>query len=154
MGTDLCHGCRMASYPFPSPPPPTEPTGVSPSAVPRVVTFPLSPLPIHTWDTLPSVPLMLMAAGGHSGQFPGVCCRPSTKAAMGSMHGGSPEGQSKQAGEDRVSLLLSWLLGTFLSRNHSVLRHQVLVFSSISTIKISCPGQCKMNFGKVLKPWL
>jgi len=44
--------------------------------------------------------------------------------------------------------------GMFLSRDNSVPRHPALVFYSMNAIKISGPGQCEMNFGGVLKPWL
>lgn len=88
-----------------------------------------------------------------------LCClgralqaAPSTRETVGSMCGGCPGEQGRQAGEDRVSLLLLWLLGMFLSRNNSVPRHPVLVFSSVRAIKISGPGRCEMNFGGVLKP--
>lgn len=66
--------------------------------------------------------------------------------------GAAPGNRAGKLVEDRVSLLLLWLLGMFLSRNNSVPRHPVLVFSSVRAIKISGPGRCEMNFGGVLKP--
>lgn len=64
------------------------------------------------------------------------------------------QGQGRQAGETRVSLLLFWLLGMLLSRNNSLSRLPVFVFSNVRAIKISGLGWCEMNFGGVLKPWL
>lgn len=150
MGTDPCRGRRASSRPFLTPPPPAEPR-LSPNAV---SSGGLPPSPYTPPPQPPPCCLSLAADGWRWLWCLGRALQaaPSARETVGSMCGGSSREQGRQAGEDRVSLLLLWLPGMFLSRNNSAPRHPVLVFSSISAIKISGPGRCEMNFGGVLKP--
>lgn len=117
----------------------------------QAVAFPLSPLPLsHPFAVCSS---MLTAAQGHCQQPPGLV-PPSHWCDREEHVWELSQGQARQAGETRVSLLLLWLLGMFLSRTNSVPRLPVFVFSNVSAIKISGLGWCEMNFGGVLKPWL
>lgn len=144
-------------FPTPLPPPQTKgtlhPDAVSSGGLPPFPSSPPRPPPCRL-SRVADGWRWLWHLGRATAGSPQVWCCPSTGATVGSMCGGSHQGQGRQAGKDRASLLLPWLLGMFLSRNNSLPRHPVLVFSSVSAIKISGPGRCEMNFGGVLKPWL
>lgn len=151
MGADPCHGCGVSSCSFPSPPPPHKPDS-APDAVSRsgLPPFPSAPQP-------PPCCLFLNPdgwAGSLPTASPGLV-PPLHRRDHGEHVWELSWGQGRQAGETRLDLLLPlWLLGMFLSRNNSVPRCPVLVFSNVSAIKMSGLEWYEMNFAGILKPWL
>lgn len=144
-GSRSLRGWGVSSCSFPSPPPPRKPDS-APDAVSSVgfPPFPSAPQPS------PAVCSSVLMAGQGRCQQP-----PLHGVTVGSMCGSSPGDRTDRLGTPGwVSLLLLWLLGMFLSRNNTVPRLPVFVFSNVSAIKISGLGWCGMNFGSILKPWL